>query len=70
MRTKTITNPDKEFVSEIKKDLKGNNGYCPCKLVHIPDNKCPCKEFRDMKASGTVGACSCGLYLIVEDDEE
>lgn len=67
---KVITNPDEEYVREIKHDLKGNNGYCPCKLVHIPENKCPCKEFRDMKAEGKLGACSCGLYLIVEDGSD
>lgn len=69
MRTKTIINPDKEFVNEIKHDLKGNNGFCPCKLVHIPENKCPCKDFKEQQKAGTPGACSCGLYLIVEDDD-
>lgn len=66
---KVILNPDEDYVKEIKHDLKGNNGYCPCKLVHIPENKCPCKEFKDMKAKGEPGTCTCGLYLIVEDVE-
>lgn len=65
---KTILNPDEDYVKEIKQDLKGNNGYCPCKLVHIPENKCPCKEFREMKASGKPGMCSCGLYILVDEE--
>jgi ferredoxin-thioredoxin reductase catalytic subunit len=30
--------------------------YCPCKIIHIPDNVCPCKEYREG------GVCICGLY--------
>ena len=40
-------NPDIELVKEIKKKLKKNNGYCPCKLNKNEDTKCMCKEFRD-----------------------
>lgn len=51
-------NPDKEFVHEMKKRIKENNGYCPCSLVKNEDTKCMCKEFRDMES----GTCHCGLY--------
>jgi hypothetical protein len=27
---KVKTNPDKEFVDDIKKKIKDNGGYCPC----------------------------------------
>ena len=64
---KVITNPDKEFAQEIKKQLKANNGYCPCALERSPDTKCMCKEFREMLERGESGSCHCGLY-IAEDD--
>ena len=51
-------NPDKEFVNDMRKALKENNGFCPCSLERNEDTKCMCKEFREM-ASGT---CHCGLY--------
>lgn len=56
MITKT---PDLEYRSIMKKALKENNGYCPCKLERIPDNKCMCKEFKEQ----VEGWCTCGLYL-------
>lgn len=52
-------NDDKELVEEIRKQLKENDGYCPCRIEKIPDNKCMCKEFREQ----TVGECHCGLYV-------
>jgi len=54
-----IQNTNEELVQEIKKALKDNEGYCPCKLTHIADNKCMCKEFREQKE----GTCHCGLYV-------
>ena len=45
-------NPDKEFVNDMRKALKDNNGFCPCSLEKNEDTKCMCKEFREM-ASGT-----------------
>lgn len=56
-------NPDKEFVREMRKAIKDNNGYCPCKLEHTPDTKCMCKEFREMGE----GTCHCGLYTKYKD---
>ena len=64
---KVITNPDKEFVQEVKKQLKANNGYCPCSLERSPDTKCMCKEFREAIQRGESGSCHCGLY-IAEDE--
>ena len=52
-------NPDEEFVKDIKKQLKANGGYCPCRREKIPDTKCPCKEFREQES----GMCHCGLYI-------
>ena len=49
---------DPELVAEIKQQLKDKDGYCPCRLERIPDNKCMCKEFREQK----LGICHCGLY--------
>lgn len=40
--------------------LKKNTGFCPCKLEHIPENKCMCAEFIN---SQNLGPCHCGLYV-------
>lgn len=48
--------------------VQKNDGYCPCKLVHCPDNKCMCKQFREQIARKELGLCECGLYE-VEDTE-
>lgn len=50
---------DKELVQEIRKKLKENNGYCPCKIEKIDDTKCMCNEFREQES----GECHCGLYV-------
>lgn len=63
---KIVTNPDKEFVRDIKKQLKANNGFCPCALERNKDTKCMCKEFRDMVNNGEEGYCHCGLYMSVK----
>lgn len=52
------TNADKEFVEQMRKKIRANNGYCPCALEKSPDTKCMCKEFRSMES----GTCHCGLY--------
>lgn len=44
--------------AEIREKVKANDGYCPCKIQHIPDTKCMCKEFREQES----GECHCGLY--------
>jgi ferredoxin-thioredoxin reductase catalytic subunit len=60
---KIIKNPDMEYVKEIKKQLKANSGYCPCRLEKSKDTKCMCKEFREQES----GMCHCGLYIKVDD---
>lgn len=59
---------DKEYVELMKKKVKENDGYCPCKLLKTEDTKCMCKEFKETKE----GTCHCGLYVktIVEDKED
>lgn len=56
---KIIENPDMKVRDSIKKALKNNQGYCPCKSQKIPENKCICKEFIEQE----VGVCKCGLYI-------
>lgn len=56
-------NPDKEFADLVRRQLRDNNGYCPCKLYKNEDTKCMCKEFREMEE----GVCHCGLYIKEKD---
>ena len=37
---KAKLNPAGVFVRNLKKRIKQNNGYCPCKLLKTPDTKC------------------------------
>lgn len=67
---KIVENPDKEFVKDIRKQLKANSGYCPCALEKTKDTKCMCKEFREMVKRGEAGVCHCGLYIAEEDESE
>lgn len=62
-----IRNPDDEYAKEVKKMIKDNNGYCPCKLVKTKDTKCKCKDFRDQVDAGIEGSCHCGLWIAVAD---
>lgn len=56
---KIFENPDKKVVKDIRKQLKENDGYCPCQLEKTDDTKCMCKNFREQL---TEGPCHCGLY--------
>jgi len=58
-------NPDKEYAKEVQRQLKENDGYCPCSLLKNPDTKCMCKEFREMNE----GMCHCGLYIKIPDKD-
>lgn len=58
-------NPNKEFVHEMRRQIKDNDGYCPCSILKTPDTKCMCREFREMKS----GTCHCGLYTKTTDNE-
>lgn len=49
---------DKELEKAIRKALKDNDGYCPCRVQKTEDTKCMCKEFREQ----INGECHCGLY--------
>lgn len=60
---KIVINDDQELVKEVRKQLVANDGYCPCKLLHIENNKCMCKDFRE---ATTLGECHCGLYVRIE----
>lgn len=64
---RVIKNDDADFVREVKRALKDNNGHCPCQLIKSADTKCQCKMFRDQVARGEPGACQCGLYIAVAD---
>ncbi|MBR3057006.1 MAG: ferredoxin thioredoxin reductase catalytic beta chain [Clostridiales bacterium] len=56
-------NPDTKVVETIREGLKQKDGYCPCRLERIPENKCMCKEFRDQIADPEFeGFCHCMLY--------
>ena len=56
-------NENKELVEIIRKQLKENDGYCPCSLLQNEDTKCMCKEFREQ----TEGECHCGLYVKIKE---
>lgn len=60
-------NPNKEIVNEIKTKLKEKDGYCPCRPGKLPENKCPCEEFREQIISGE---CHCGLFIKEEEDND
>ena len=55
---------DKEHAEKIRKLIRDNNGYCPCRLVRNDDTKCICKEFLEQEE----GECHCGLYIKLKDD--
>ena len=64
---KIVTNPDKNFVKEVREKIKENNGHCACAITFNDDNMCMCKDFRDQISEGRAGMCHCELYnLIVE----
>lgn len=56
---------DKELLTEILKQLKENDHYCPCRLTKTSDDKCMCKAFRDIISTNTPGIyeCGCGRYI-------
>lgn len=56
-------NPDKEVAELVRKKVRENDGYCPCKLLKTPETKCLCQDFLN---STEPGLCHCGLYEKVE----
>lgn len=56
-------NPDLLYVEKLREVMAKNGGYCPCRIQHIPENICICKEFRDQMADPDFkGYCHCKLY--------
>ena len=62
---KIIKNPDKELFKEVQAAVKANDGFCPCRIEHTQDTKCPCSYFRNQT---TIGECDCGLLVKVQSD--
>lgn len=61
-------NEDQDMVKKIQEGLKRKGGYCPCKLLVIPENKCICQEFREQIADPEFeGYCHCRLYYKSKD---
>ena len=61
-------NEDKAIVERIKKGLKEKDGFCPCKLGKLPENKCMCEEFKaQIKDPEFEGYCHCMLYYKTKD---
>lgn len=60
---KVKLNPDKAKVEKLFAALEKKEGYCPCRLKKIPENKCICEEFRLQIADPDFeGYCHCQLY--------
>lgn len=55
-----IINPDKDFVNNLRKKIKDNNGYCPCQ-IKSENSKCICVNF--LESTKIHEWCLCGLYL-------
>mgnify|MGYP005792152389 CR=1 FL=1 len=58
-----LLSDDESLVNNIRKQLKENDGYCPCKLVKNENTKCMCLEFREMDE----GVCHCGLFFKIKE---
>lgn len=58
-----IMNEDAALVASIRQKIKDNDGYCPCKIEKIPENKCMCMDFIKQTEPGE---CHCGLFLKIE----
>ena len=60
---KITLNPDESVVKTIKEGLLKKDGFCPCKLGKLPENKCMCEEFKAQIADPDFeGFCHCRLY--------
>ena len=60
---KITLNPDTSVVKTIKEGLKNKDGFCPCKLGRLPENKCMCEEFKEqINDPDFEGFCHCRLY--------
>lgn len=61
---KIFVTKDKEHEKKIREALKNNDGFCPCKLGKLKENKCICAEFANQDYAGY---CHCGLYYKAEE---
>lgn len=60
---KVRLNENIEIVKRIREGLEKKDGYCPCKVGKLPENKCMCEEFRNqIKDENYEGYCHCKLY--------
>ena len=60
---KVILNKDAGLVEKLRNAMTKNGGFCPCRILHTPENICICKEFREQIADpGFSGFCHCKLY--------
>ena len=60
-------NPDNSVVESVRRGLKENGGYCPCRMERSEETKCICAEFRNQIADPDFsGFCRCMLYRTVE----
>ena len=64
---KIITNPDTDFVNEVRERIKENDGHCACAITFNTANKCPCQEFKVQVKEEKLGECHCGLYIVVKE---
>jgi len=56
-------NPDAVLVAKLQAALKEKDGFCPCRIRRIPENRCLCREFREQIADPDFeGLCHCRLY--------
>lgn len=61
-------NENKEIVEAVKKGLKEKDGYCPCRMGKLLENKCICEEFKAQIADPDFeGYCHCMLYYKSKD---
>lgn len=61
-------NENAEIVAMIRQGLKEKDGFCPCKIGKLPENKCICEEFKAQIADPAFeGYCHCMLYYKSHD---
>ena len=59
-----VENTEEKIVEAVKAGLARRHGFCPCRLQSVPENFCPCAEFRAQAADPEFhGLCHCRLYL-------
>ncbi len=61
-------NENNEIVKAVRNGLKEKDGYCPCRVGKLPQNKCICEEFKAQMADPDFeGYCHCMLYFKFKD---